>query len=638
MLGLVGGRWRLIAHAAMPSHVDVDAMMAGLLTQIGLTDPEMLAELGGGEGVDIPSAVATWPRLVARSTPQRRMAVLAGSRRQRRRLESAALRAGWLVVGGSADDDDPIALSRLALSTETSAVLLGADRSPGNDEKRHLPDLAALLAAVARCRPELTVVLAGGAAAYDAAFAALGEAQPGYEIASGPTSLTSVVGSGVAAAAPPAEPNVAPAPEATADKPAGRAKRTSKKAAPAEQAAAGEARPAGAVSLGGGASGSGAAGTSPASAASPTATGPVPPSPGPVGLVFQPPAERAASAHVLLAPDAEAGQPSGASLQQVLEGLRAFPNDSRLGVVRSIASLSYVLDRPIEVVEIGLQAGLRSRSAPFGQGHFTVVSSHACLADASFAPENPSEDAIDGVLSWSTTVLDRHRAMDRLNDLRLVPWGEPDGDGAAFRLAAAKAACGRLIDATPEITAQSMPELMVAAGGVFAALPPSVVALAMADLIRRPGVSQLASDQARLLGPLGVIDDEAERRQLMANLADDILMPLGSLILPAGVKQGRSAGYLRLKSDASTSEIELHAGAVQVVDLPPGRSARANLDFRDAVRLGNRGHRFSIDVAGGLGGLLVDLRDIPLRISDRPDSRRAALDAWQRGMWPEIDE
>jgi hypothetical protein len=27
-----------------------------------------------------------------------------------------------------------------------------------------------------------------------------------------------------------------------------------------------------------------------------------------------------------------------------------------------------------------------------------------------------------------------------------------------------------------------------------------------------------------------------------------------------------------------------------------------------------------------------------MRISDRPDSRRAALETWQRGMWPEVDE
>ena len=649
VVGHVGGRWRLIAHTAAPSYVDVDAMLVGLLTDIGLTDPDMLIDLRAGEDPDIPTLVATWPRLVARTTPSRRIAVVAGSRRQRRRLEATALRAGWLVVGGSADEDDAVALSRLVLSSETSAVLLGADNSPGGDEKRHLPGLAALVAAATLSRPELTVVLAGGAAAYESEFAGLADSRPASELVTGPAGAVTENGSDVGLADLPAE----KAPPQT--------KNVSRKAATAVETVMPDGAPE-EVAVAGGvadvASGdanktdSGEAGTVPAAAAAATttttattsATSPIVAAaadsqPAPVSLTLAGGGGLpAVSTHVLLAPDSEAGQPAGASLQQVLEGLRALPNDGRLGVARSIASLAYVLDRSIEVIEIGLQGGLRSWSEPVGQGHFTVVSSHACLADASFAPANPSEDVIDGVRAWTTTVLDRHRAIDRLNDLRLVPWGEADGDGAAFRLAAAKAAAVRLAEALPELAVYPMPDLVVAAGGVFSGLPPSVVALALADLVRRPGVSQLVIDQARMLGPLGAIEDESERRQLLANLADDILMPLGGLILPSGVKPGRSAGYLRLKSASAIVEIELHPGAVQVVDLPPGRGARADLDFRDAVRLGKRGRHFSLDVRGGLSGLLVDLRDIPMRISDRPDSRREALETWQRGMWPEVGE
>ena len=607
----MGGRWRLIAHAIAPSHIDPDAVLVGLLARLEAADPGMLAEMGA-DGGDIATLVAMWPRLVSRTTPQRRIAVLAGSRRQRRRLEAVALRAGWLVVGGSADEDDPVVLSRLALSPDTAAVLLGADRSAGGDEKRHLPDLAALVAAITRSRPELTVVLAGGAAAYESDFGAFGEPALSAPPAIAPVPTVPEVAPVGSRAAQPGQGAVRP----SRDKEAGQSKMAG--SAPAE-GAEDAVHPAAATA---------------AEAASQMQSGSVP---AVTESTFTSP-DAISSPHVLLAPDADAGSPPGASLQQVLEGLRAFPNDSRLGVARSISSLAYVLDRSIEIVEVGLQGGLLARAEPYGQGHFAVVASHAGLADASFAPTNPSEEVIDGVLAWSTVALDRHRVMDRLNDLRLVPWGEADGDGASFRLAAAKAAFGRLIEATPEFSDRSLPELFVAAGGVFNALPPSLVALALADLVRRPGVSHLAMDQARILGPLGAIEDETERRRLMANLADDILMPLGSLILPAGVRPGRSAGRLRLKDSTATSEIELHPGAVQVIDLPPGRTGRADLEFRDAVRLPKRAHHFSIEVGGGLGGLLVDLRDIPLRISDRPDSRRAALETWQRGMWPEVDE
>jgi hypothetical protein len=640
VLGHVGGRWRVIAHTAAPAHLDPDAILVGLLTQLAETDPAMLAEMGAA-GADIPTLVAAWPRLVAKTTATSRMVVMAGSRRQRRRLETAALRAGWVVAGGSADEHDPVALSRLALAPETAAILLGADRSPSGDEKRHLPELAALVAAVTRSRPEVAVVLAGGAAAYESVFAAVDAAPP-----SRPSAAREAAIAAPAATVAAASEIVGPLDkEAGQSKLAGPRSASAGVAVPRDPESADPVEPVASNRAGGPAERSWddapAVGESAAEEPAGEVDAPHPPDlhEGAVSAVADQIAEAdPATPHILLAPDAEAGQPAGSSLQQVLEGLRVLPNDSRSGIVRSIESLAYVLDRSIEIVEIGLQGGLWARSEPSGQDRYAVSTAHTCLASASFAPESPSEEVIDGVLAWSTTVLDRHRAMDRLVDLRLMPWGEADGDGALFRLAAAKAACGRLVDASPEMNDQPLPELLVAAGGVFCMLPPSVVALALADLVRRPGVSHLAMDEARILGPLGTIENEAERRRLMTDLADDILMPLGSLILPAGIKPGRSAGRLRLRNGASTSEIELHPGSVQVIDLPPGRTGRADLEFRDAVRLPKRARHFSIEVGGGLGGLLVDLREIPMRISDRPDSRRAALEAWQRGMWPESDE
>jgi hypothetical protein len=697
VLGHVGGHWRLIAHTSAPSYFDVDSLLSGLLSQIGAADSELLGALCGDDDPDIPILVSTWPRLVARTTPARRIAVIAGSRRQRRRLETAALRAGWDVVGGSADEDDPVVLSRLILSTKTSAILLGADHVPGGDEKRHLPDLAALVAGATRSRPELTVVLAGGAAAYESQFAALMDTRP-ESVAAIEVALDELQDEPEIAALEPSADEAPPQTKMLGNRPAAgqttsfanestfvkgetpvdagdAVKLPAAEALPAEasdaktrtvatvesppdvapeQAAETAAAPVdaepgaeldadvetAAVSSEAAEPATDPATTEPAATAS-AAAEPAPAvasKPATLALGFQVADDAAVVTHLLLAPDAEAGQLPGDALQEVLEGLRALPNDSRLGVARSIASLAYVLDRTIEVVEVGMQGGLVARSDPFGQGHFTVASSRSGPIDGSFAPASPSEEVIDGLLAWSTIQLDRHRAMDRLNDLRLTPWGEADGDGAVFRLAAAKAAFGRLVDSMPELAARSMPELVVAAGGIFASLPPSAVALALADLVRRPGVCQLTVDQSRILGPLGAIEDEDERRRLLANLADDILVPLGGLILPAGIKPGKNAGFLRLKAAASVSEIELHPGAIQVVDLPPGRAARADIDFRDSVRLGKRGHHFTVDVGGGLTGLLVDLRDIPMRISDRPDSRRSALDTWQRGMWPEVDE
>ena len=215
------------------------------------------------------------------------------------------------------------------------------------------------MAAARRLRPELTVVLAGGAAAYESAFAQASETEPAYELA---TDATSGPGTGGKQLGTPPVRSRARRWAGLRAAPA----RTRRPSPAPERPAAATRRPARAETR--------AAGASPGRRRAP-ARSRLPGRPRLRGSDERHGSKRLA--HVLLAPDAEAGQPAGASLQQVLEGLRALPNDSRLGVARSIASLAYVLDRSVEVVEIGLQGGLRARSEPFGQGHSAVVSSHA---------------------------------------------------------------------------------------------------------------------------------------------------------------------------------------------------------------------------------------------------------------------
>jgi hypothetical protein len=254
------------------------------------------------------------------------------------------------------------------------------------------------------------------------------------------------------------------------------------------------------------------------------------------------------------------------------------------------------------------------------------------VAEAGLVPEVIDDQVVDGVLGWSTLPIDRHRIRDRLAELKLAPWAEMHGDGAPLRLAAARAALARLVARTADLD-RPVPDLVVAAGGVWSIAPGAAVGLALADVMRRPGACQLALDHARLLGPLGTIPDDAARRTLVADLLDDLLAPLGSVVIPAGLRAGRSAGSLEVHALAGTTELELVPGGLELVDLPPGESATAEFRFRDTVVLGSRGRRFVVDVGGGLGGLLVDLRDVPLHLPDRPERRRELLDAWQRALW-----
>jgi hypothetical protein len=296
------------------------------------------------------------------------------------------------------------------------------------------------------------------------------------------------------------------------------------------------------------------------------------------------------------------------------------------------AAIADVLDRRVELIEIGFDGGLRATAEP-GVGGAEAVAQVSIVADAALVPPDPDDATVDRVLSWSTISLDRHRLRDRLRELRLWPWSAIAGDGARLRLAAARAALGVLVDATPAQSALPSPDLVIVSGGAFASAPGPAVALAVADVIRRPAAVAIAQDHARLLGALGVIPDPTERRQALIDLVDDVLTPLGSVVIPAGIRAGPSAGKLTIHAGMGASDSDLVPGGVELVDLPPGEVATAEFQFRDAVRLGTRGRRFAVDVGGGLGGLLVDLRDVPLRLPDRMERRRELLEAWQESLW-----
>jgi hypothetical protein len=335
---------------------------------------------------------------------------------------------------------------------------------------------------------------------------------------------------------------------------------------------------------------------------------------------------------ILLGPAATAGEPSGSALRELLDDVRGGPDDPRRAAGRAVGALADVLDRRIELIEIGFDGGLRATAAP-GIGGNDSVARVSVVADAGLVPPDPDDDTVDRVLAWSTMPLDRHRLRDRLRELRLWPWSGIAGDGARLRLAAARAALGVLVAATPEQSALPAPELVIVSGGAFAVAPGPAVALAVADVLRRPAAIAIAQDHARLIGAIGVIPDATERRQALLDLVDDLLTPLGSVVIPGGIRAGTSAGRLTVHAGTGSSETDLVPGGLEIVDLAPGETATAEFQFRDAVRLGARGRRFAIDVSGGLGGLLVDLRDVPLRLPERQDRRRELLDAWQESLW-----
>jgi len=511
LIARVRHRWRLIGSLAMPAAIDADAIVGLLLERSQAADPELARTLG----YDGRRAAPTLPRLIARSVPPQRLVAVAASDRAVTPLADAARRTGWRVRPVSPDAMDPLAMTAAVLDPSVDAVLVGAGEPPGPDERRGIDDVAALVAAAAIRRPELTILLAG----------AMSEQLPRFETIDGDR-----------------------------------------------------------------------------------------------------------QGEVLLAPSATAGDPPGSALRELLDDVRAPRDDARRAIARGAAALADTLDRRVEVVDIGFNGGLRAIATP-GAGGSPAEVTAALIADACLVPPDPGDEAVDRVIAWSTMPIDRHRLRDRLRELRYAPWSDASGDGARLRLAAVRAALATLVDATPEMSAGPAPDLVVASGGAWAVAPGPAIALAIADVVRRPAAVAIAYDHARLLGPAGSIPDAGERRQLLTDIADDLLAPLASVVIPAGIRAGRSAGRVTVHAEAGTSRLDLVPGGLELIDLPPGERATAEIHFRDTVRLGGRGRTFALEVTGGLGGLLLDLRDVPLRLPDRPERRRELLEAWQDSLW-----
>ena len=517
LLGRTATRWRLLGSISAPAHTPPESLAAVLARRLTAADAELAAHLD----VDA-DRVAELPELKAAGEPPPTLAVLGASRRAVGLLEAVAARTPWRVRAASPESHDPREMTELALRPDVTAVLVGAGDPPGPDERGWLDDLAGLVGAVTRRRPDIRVVLAGPIGSRNAWAEGAGRPLDGSQdrIVEGP----------------------------------------------------------------------------------------------PLG--------------VRSGPD----EP----LREILEGLLPSTGGARQTAVRALLSLADAIDRRLELVDIGLDGGLRAMATPgvADQGPAAVA---VRTASAALVPLQVDDAAVDAVLAWTTGSLDRHRMGDRLQDLRAQPWADASGEGARLRLAAARAALSRLAARSQDIGLMASPDVTIVSGGAFAVAPPRAVALAIADTIRRPGATQLAIDHARLLGPIGTIDDPDERRGLLADLADDLLAPIGSLLVVGSVPGGRRtaarAGRLTLDGDRHGRH-ELAAGEVAFVDLAPGDQALATLEFRDAVRVGHRARRVAVPVSGGVAGLAIDLRDVPLRLPERRDRRRAALAAWGELAWP----
>ena len=352
------------------------------------------------------------------------------------------------------------------------------------------------------------------------------------------------------------------------------------------------------------------------------------------------PAERVVLA---AAPSPNGSASHGTDLTRALMGIADEPHGGRLAMARSVLTLASILERTVELVDVGASGGSWFRAGPNGDGGAGEDGLEGFVTAAgALVPETLDDDDevdLDAVIGWSPLRLDRPSHRDRLRDLRAHPWQDATGEGTLLRMAAVHAALERIEDqrvAFGGLAADRMrpPDLLIVSGGAFALAPPPAVALAMADTVRRPGLTQLAYDHARMLAPLGMLA-EPERREMLSDLADDVLLPLGGLLVLTGGRQGRDLGRLTVTSEWATDEPQpLPSGTLRVVELPPGAPASVELEVREGRFGRTRARRVGFAATGGLGGLFIDTRGVPLRLPPRTERRREVVAQWQRSLWP----
>jgi hypothetical protein len=311
--------------------------------------------------------------------------------------------------------------------------------------------------------------------------------------------------------------------------------------------------------------------------------------------------------------------------------------DARTALRVSIVSLATVLGATVEGIEVGAAGGSRTLAGPGAER------GHGVFAAAGLVPREllADEDTGDAVLRWCTLGGgDPAARLDGLRDLALHPWAASGADGAHLRMAALRGSLERLEEAwagTDVGTGGGRGAgVMALSGGAFAGLPPAAVSLALVDGVRRSGAVSLLHDHAGVLAPLGALPVEADRQRLLDDLMGDCLLPLGSAIVTGTIperKKDKAPATMSIASALGDQRLRLEPDQLQLVDLPPGVSARISIDPGAGSILGSDGGPISMEVAGGLGGLFVDTRPIPLVMPAGGEARRLALEAWEAPVW-----
>ena len=350
-----------------------------------------------------------------------------------------------------------------------------------------------------------------------------------------------------------------------------------------------------------------------------------------VASLFEPGAVRTV-ANPRPSPEREEPLPLRRYLEALLERL-VEPGGARqlapVGFGRAVAELARASQLRISAVDLGARYATWIAADEGGHAESRILASGGLASPSITVPGGPAR-----IAHALPIAIDELAVADTLQNLRARPGALPQTDeelsivhGAARALLAELAADESVPDGA---------DLLIGAGRTVAGAPrPAQAMQLLLDGVRPLGVTQLAIDGAGVLPPLGALGND-EIAEGIGTLRDDLLTPLGAAI----VSQGGRAGHVAFRVTVhrvgwpSLGPVEVRAGQLTLLPLGRGQSADLVIELESGVMIGTprRARRSHATVMGGVVGLALDARDVPLVLPRRTDDRRAVLAAWRDAL------
>lgn len=173
-------------------------------------------------------------------------------------------------------------------------------------------------------------------------------------------------------------------------------------------------------------------------------------------------------------------------------------------------------------------------------------------------------------------------------------------------------------------------EPIIATGSVLAKAPKAgQVALMLLDAIEPIGITTLVADLHGLAPVLGAV---AVTQPIAAvqTLDEGAFLNLGTVVVPIGrARPGDVVLRIRIAFEAGGElELEVKYGSLEVLPLRPGEKAVLDIKPRRGFSVGPING--SVEVNGGIVGLVIDARGRPLRL---PSDPRVCREYTQQWMW-----